>query len=95
MAYTPTVGDSVERWLARMEQAIDSVEGRLAAHAERPYHTSYDELHRQVMERLCRIEAFIMSAGKWMILSLFLIVGVTVAILGVVWKILEAKPAGG
>ena len=51
------VEDQIERWIARLEVALDRTEARISEHERTPWHNGYAPIASEYTRRLDRLEA--------------------------------------
>lgn len=78
--------------MARLEASHDRLAEHLAVHESKPWHVSFEPMNAELLKRVDRIESMLLSIGRWMLGSMFTIIGVLTGIAVIAFRILETKP---
>jgi hypothetical protein len=87
------VEDQIERWIARLEIALDRLEARQADHEKVPWHTGYSPMMLEQTRRLDRLESAAIKVMAIVCGLLASIAGLLIWIVFVAEKIAASKPA--
>jgi len=86
------VEDQIERWIARLEAALDRTDARMAEHERIPWHVGFSPVASEHERRLERLE---LAAVKGLVVVCGLlasIAGLLIWILFIAEKIASSKP---